>query len=47
MPKTIGLQVVPAEIIERRILLIGGHKVMLDRHLAELYQVKPIVLRQR
>jgi hypothetical protein len=36
----------PAEVIERRILLIRGHKVMLDRHLAELYQVKPIMLRQ-
>ena len=27
------------EVIERRILLIRGHKVMLDSHLAELYQV--------
>lgn len=32
-------QLVPAEVIERRILLIRGHKVMLDSHLAELYQV--------
>jgi hypothetical protein len=32
-------QVVPIEVIERRILLIRGHKVMLDSHLAELYQV--------
>jgi phage regulator Rha-like protein len=30
---------VPAERIERRILLIRGHKVMLDSDLAELYQV--------
>ena len=39
-------ELLPAELIERRILLIRGHKVMLDRHLAELYQVKPIALRQ-
>ncbi len=31
--------VVPVERIERRIYLIRGHKVMLDRDLAELYQV--------
>jgi hypothetical protein len=37
---------VPIEVIERRILLIRGHKVMLDRDLALLYQVKPIALRQ-
>ncbi|HTT65038.1 MAG TPA: ORF6N domain-containing protein [Bryobacteraceae bacterium] len=30
---------VPAEVIERRIYLIRGHKVMLDSDLAELYQV--------
>lgn len=34
-----GRQLVPVEVIERRILLIRGHKVMLDSHLAELYQV--------
>jgi hypothetical protein len=38
---------VPVELIERRIYLIRGHKVMLDRDLAELYQVKPIALRQQ
>jgi hypothetical protein len=38
---------VPAELIERRIYLIRGHKVMLDRDLAELYQVKAIALRQQ
>jgi len=37
--KPSALQVVPIEIIEQRILLIRGHKVMLDNHLAELYQV--------
>ncbi|MGC9598920.1 MAG: ORF6N domain-containing protein [Minisyncoccia bacterium] len=30
---------IPAEIVERRILLIRGRKVMLDRDLAELYGV--------
>ena len=31
---------VPAEHIEQRIFLIRGHRVMLDSHLAELYQVQ-------
>jgi hypothetical protein len=35
------------QLIERRIYLIRGQKVMLDRDLAELYQVKPIALRQQ
>jgi phage regulator Rha-like protein len=30
---------VPVEVIEKRILLIRGHKVMLDSDLAKLYQV--------
>jgi len=38
--------IVPLEVIERKIFLIRGRKVMLDRDLAELYQVKPIALRQ-
>jgi phage regulator Rha-like protein len=38
---------VPIEIIERRIYLIRGVKVMLDRDLALLYGVKPIALRQQ
>jgi len=37
---------VPVEIIERHILLIRGHKVMLDTHLAELYQVPTKALNQ-
>lgn len=37
--KPASQQPVPVEGIERRILLIRGHKVMLDLHLAELYQV--------
>ena len=32
-------QLVPTELVERRILLLRGHKVMLDRHLAEMYEV--------
>lgn len=32
-------QILPPEFIERRILLVRGHKVMLDSHLAALYQV--------
>lgn len=37
---------VPAEVIERRILLIRGHKVMLDRDLARLYGVTTKALNQ-
>jgi hypothetical protein len=37
---------VPVELIERRIYLIRGHKVMLDSDLAELYQVETRVLVQ-
>lgn len=36
---------IPVERIERSILLIRGHKVLLDRDLAELYGVKAIALR--
>jgi hypothetical protein len=32
-----GVTIVPAERIEKSILLIRGHKVMLDSDLAELY----------
>lgn len=38
---------IPIQLVERRIYLIRGQKVMLDRDLAELYQVKPIALRQQ
>ena len=34
-----AVQMVPVEIIERKIYLIRGCKVMLDSHLAELYNV--------
>ncbi len=37
---------VPAEVIERKIFVIRGHKVMLDSDLAELYQVPTKVLNQ-
>ena len=39
-------QLVPAELIERRIYLVRGHKVMLSPDLAALYQVEPRVLVQ-
>ena len=35
------------ESIEKRIFVIRGHKVMLDKDLAVLYRVKPIALRQQ
>ncbi len=37
---------VPAELVERRICVIRGQKVMLDSDLAELYQVPTRVLNQ-
>jgi len=30
-------ELVPSEIIEKRIFILRGHKVMIDRDLAELY----------
>ena len=38
--------IIPLEAIERRILLIRGQKVMLDRDLAQLYGVETRVLNQ-
>lgn len=40
-------QLIPVDTIERRILLIRGQKVLLDRDLAVLYGVKAIALRQQ
>jgi len=40
-------ELIPAEVIERKIYLIRGHKVMLDKDLASLYDVKPIRLREQ
>ena len=37
---------IPAERIERRILLLRGQKVLLDFHLAELYEVETRSLNQ-
>jgi hypothetical protein len=37
---------IPIEVIERKILLIRGQKVMLSTHLAELYGVETRVLNQ-
>ena len=37
---------IPLEVIERRILLIRGQKVMLSTHLGELYDVETRVLNQ-
>lgn len=37
---------IPVEVIEQRIFLIRGEKVMLDRDLAELYQVPTKALNQ-
>jgi hypothetical protein len=39
-------ELVPVEVIENRIYLIRGHKVMLDRELAFLYGVPTKVLNQ-
>ncbi len=38
---------IPVDRIEQSILLIRNQKVMLDRHLAGLYGVKAIALRQQ
>ncbi len=43
---TQSIDVVPLEIIERKIYLIRGRKVMLDSDLADLYQVQTKVLNQ-
>jgi len=45
-PSATSLLSVPVEMIERRILLIRGQKVMLDFDLAELYQVSTKVFNQ-
>lgn len=37
---------IPSEVVEKKILLIRGHKVMLDSDLAELYRVTTKVLVQ-
>jgi len=39
-------QLVPVELIEKKIFLVRGHKVMLDRDLAALYRVETKALKQ-
>jgi hypothetical protein len=39
-------QIVPIEIVEQKIFMIRGHKVMIDRDLASLYGVETRVLNQ-
>jgi ORF6N domain len=41
-----AVQIVPVEVIEHKIYLVRGHKVMLDSDLAALYQVPTKVLNQ-
>lgn len=38
-------EIVPIEVIENKIFIIRGQKVMIDRDLAELYGVKTKVSR--
>ncbi|MBM2846264.1 MAG: DNA-binding protein [Bacteroidetes bacterium] len=40
------LHPIPQELIETRIFLVRGHKVMLGPHLAELYGIETRVLMQ-
>ncbi len=39
-------QLIPSQVIKQRILMIRGHKVLLDRHLAELYNVSSMHLNE-
>jgi hypothetical protein len=38
--------IIPSERIEQKILLLRGQKVMLDRDLAELYEVRTSILKR-
>ncbi len=40
-------EIIPNEIIEKKIYIIRGQKVMLDKDLASLYSVMPIRLREQ
>jgi hypothetical protein len=46
MKSTTLQAIVPVELIERRIFILRGHKVMLSMDLASLYEVEPRVLVQ-
>ena len=39
--------IIPTEVIEKRIFIIRGQKVMLDFHIAELYQVETKLLKEQ
>ncbi len=39
-------QIIPIELIEKKIYLVRGQKVMIDRDLAELYRVETRALNQ-
>ncbi len=42
-----NINIIPEEVIQRKIMLMRDRKVMLDKDIAALYEVKPIVLRQQ
>jgi len=44
---TLNTVSIPDEVVMKKIYMIRGHKVMLDRDLAELYGVKAIRLREQ
>ena len=39
-------EIIPIENVEKKILIVRGHKVMIDKDLAELYEVETKVLLQ-
>ncbi len=45
-PRPARHSIIPLEVIERRIFVLRGHRVMLDRDLAELYGVEVRALNQ-
>ena len=46
MVKKLGQALIPVEVIAGKIFILRGHRVMLDRDLAELYGVKTKALNQ-
>jgi ORF6N domain len=46
MPNKSAQALIPLEVIESKIFALRGHRVMLDRDLAELYGVETRVLNQ-
>ena len=47
MPEKENLQLIPDDVVTNKIYIIRNQKVMLDRDLAELYQVETRVLNQQ